>query len=200
MLPIHIVLASASDVRAMLLRSAGLDVAIDPARVDEESIKSALVAEGARPRDIADTLAEHKARQRSSRHSRKLVLGCDQVLHFQEEILSKPLNVHDCKQQIMRLSGHRHELLSAAVLYDNGAPIWRHVGIVTITMRPLSQTFVEDYVGRNWHSISNSLGGYKLEEEGVRLVENIKGDYFHVLGLPLLELLNFFHQRGDMTS
>lgn len=192
------ILASGSEIRATLLRNAGLPIEVVRPRVDEEAIKAALVAEEARPRDIADALAEHKARRVSVKHPDSLVLGCDQVAELKREMLSKPAHPEEARAQLRALSGRRHKLLSAAVIYHQGAPLWRHVGVVRLTMRALSDRYVEDYVERNWDSIRHSVGGYKLEEEGVRLFSHIEGDYFTVLGLPLTELLSYLIERGEL--
>lgn len=199
MLPI-LTLASGSEIRAQLLRNAGLNIDVKPARVDEGMIKQAMLAENAKPRDIADTLAEMKARKVSESEPDQLVLGCDQVLDHQGKILDKPDSIQSAVDQITSLRGDRHSLLSAAVIYENGKPIWRHVGVVRLRMRDLSDAYIAGYVERNWNSIKYSVGSYKLEEEGVRLFSSIEGDYFHVLGMPLLELLNFLTLRGDISS
>lgn len=193
-----IILASASEIRAQLLRNAGIAIEIDPARIDESSIRAALEAEGARTRDIADALAEGKARRVSGRHPDALVLGCDQIAEVGDEILSKPETPGKAADQLRRLSGRRHRLHSAAVLYHDNRPVWRHVGQVTLTMRALSAAYVTAYVRRNWDSIRHSVGGYKLEEEGARLFSRIEGDYFTVLGLPLIELLTYLIARGEL--
>lgn len=193
-----IILASGSEIRAQPLRNAGVAITIDPARIDEQPIRAALEAEGARPRDIADALAEGKARQVSSRNPGALVLGCDQIAEVNGEILGKPENPRQAEDQLRRLSGHRHRLHSAAVLYHEDRPVWRHVGQVTLTMRDLSSAYLADYLRRNWDSIRHSVGCYKLEEEGVRLFSRIEGDYFNVLGLPLIELLTYLIARGEL--
>lgn len=192
------ILASASEIRATLLRNAGLNVEVSPARIDEDAIKLALQAEDAPPRDIADTLAEMKARKVSFGRPDALVLGCDQVLQIDKECLSKPTSQEDAVAQLRRLRGKTHKLLSAAVLYNAGEPQWRFVGEVRLTMHTLSDGFIEDYVARNWDSIRYSVGGYKLEEEGARLFSRVNGDYFTVLGLPLLDLLSYLSLRGDL--
>jgi len=197
-MPTRFILASGSEVRATLLRNAGIDIDVLPARVDEAAVKAGLAAEGASPRDVADALAEHKAWRISSKHPEALVLGCDQVAEFKGTLLSKPETPAEASAQLAALSGQTHKLLSAAVLFLAGAPLWRHVGTVRLTMRPLSPGFVDDYVARNWHSIRHSVGGYKLEEEGVRLFSRIEGDYFNVLGLPLMELLSYLIDRGEI--
>ncbi len=192
----RIVLASGSQIRRELLRNAGLDVEVKPVKVDEAMIRDAMVAEGASPRDIADALAEQKARRGGQRDPDALVLGCDQVLAFDGQVFSKPKDRAELRAQLDRLNGNRHQLLSAAVLWQDGRAVWRHVGIVRLTMRECSDAFLDDYIDRNWSSICTSVGGYKLEEEGVRLFQRIEGDYFHVLGLPLLELLGYLTIRG----
>ena len=197
---VPLILASGSEIRAQLLRQACLDFDVQKARVDEESITAALLAEEAKPRDIADALAEMKARKVSEKNPGALVLGCDQVLDFQGKLLSKPKDPEDAVAQLRDMQDDRHALLSAAVLYENGEPLWRHVGVVRLRMRPLSESYIESYVTRNWESIQHAVGCYKLEEEGVRLFSNIQGDYFHVLGMPLLELLNYLTLRGDLPS
>lgn len=186
---VSLVLASGSSIRRDLLVNAGLEIDVRPVRVDEISIRDAMKAEGAPPRDIADALAEQKARRGSQKSPGALVLGCDQVLDLDGDILGKPETPQDARAQLDRLNGTKHRLLSAAVLYRDGQPLWRHVGVARLTMRQVSADYLEDYVVRNWQSIRHSVGGYKLEEEGVRLFQRIDGDYFTILGLPLLELL-----------
>ncbi|WP_120500010.1 nucleoside triphosphate pyrophosphatase [Roseovarius sp. EL26] len=193
-----IILASSSEIRQTLLKNAGISVEALPARVDEPAIKSAMIAEGARVRDIADALAEQKARKISAKRPGALVLGCDQALSFDGGLISKPANKDEMKDQLRTLSSQKHELLSAAVIYENFSPVWRHIGVVKMTMRKLSEDYIDDYADRNWDSVHYCVGGYKLEEEGSRLFSRIDGDYFHVLGLPLLEVMTFLIDRGDL--
>lgn len=191
-----ILLASASEIRLSLLRAANVPATAQPARIDEDSIRAALEAEGASPRDLADTLAEMKARKIAEKQPAALVLGCDQVLEMKGRIFAKPETPEDARAQLCALRGQTHRLLSAAVLYENGQPVWRHVGQARLTMRDFSDGYLDDYLTRNWDSIRHAVGCYKLEEEGIRLFSAVEGDHFTILGLPLLPLLSYLGARG----
>lgn len=196
----QLILASGSPVRAALLEQARIPFTAKPARVDEEAVKASLLAEGASPRDVADALAELKALKVSERNPGVLVLGCDQVLDLEGGLLSKPASPDEARLQLNALSGKPHKLYSAAVICEDGRPLWRQIGEVRLRMRPLSAGFIDDYVSRNWDSIRETVGCYKLEEEGVRLFTRIDGDYFSVLGLPLLDVISYLSLRGDLTT
>jgi len=199
-MPQPLVLASTSDIRQTLLRDAGLGFDVVPALVDEETVRDSMLAEDASPRDIADALAELKATKVSQKHPDALTIGCDQVLNLQGRLLSKPKSPEEARAQLLDMRGKRHDLLSAAVICEGGKPIWRHVGVVRMTMRSFSDAYLDGYVERNWESIRHSVGAYKLEEEGVRLFSRVEGDYFTVLGLPLLDLLSYLTLRGDLEQ
>ena len=196
----RLILASASTIRRELLRRAGIEVEAMAARVDEEQIRAALQAEGAKPRDVADTLAEMKARKLAERHGDAVVIGCDQVLEFEGEVWGKADSPDAARAQLRRLRGKEHRLLSAVVLYEQAKPVWRHVGEVRLTMRPFTDDYLDDYLARNWDQIRHSVGGYQLEGEGVRLMTRVEGDYFTVLGLPLVPLLTYLGQRGFIPA
>lgn len=194
------ILASTSPTRLQMLRAAGLDPTAVAPRVDEATIRDALVAEGAHPRDIADTLAEMKARKVAEKHPTALVLGCDQVLALDRQTFAKPETQDDARQQLRQLRGKTHKLLSALVIYENAEPVWRFVGEARLTMHQFSDAYLDDYVTRNWDSIRHSVGCYKVEEEGVRLFSAITGDHFTILGLPLLPLLAWLGNRGMIAT
>ncbi len=195
-----LILASGSEIRAELLRRANVNFQIKNPRVDEDLIKDSLLAEGTSPRDIADALAESKARKVAGQNPDDLVLGCDQVLEFEGTLISKAASPEDAMVLLKRMRGKRHSLFSAAVIYEDAKPVWRHMGQVRLHMREASDKFLSDYVERNWDSIKHAVGCYKLEEEGPRLFTRIEGDHFNVLGLPLLELLSYLTLRGTLES
>ena len=195
-----IILASKSESRARLLRNAGVACTVTPARIDEDMVKMALEAEDAPPRDIADTLAEMKARKVAEKSQGGVVLGCDQVLSFKGRVLSKPETPDAARDQLTALRGETHQLLSAAVIYEDQKTVWRHVGVARLTMRDFSDDYRDDYIDRNWDSIRWSVGGYKIEEEGIRLFRMVQGDTFTIQGLPLLELLSYLTLRGTLPT
>lgn len=194
------ILASTSPTRLQMLRAAGLDPTPIAPRVDEAAIRDALTAEGAHPRDIADTLAEMKARKVAEKHPTDIVLGCDQVLALDRQTFAKPETPDDARAQLRQLRGKTHKLLSAAVVYENAEPVWRHVGEARLTMRDFSDAYLDDYLTRNWDSVRHSVGCYKIEEEGVRLFSAIQGDHFTILGLPLIPLLAWAGTKGMIAQ
>ena len=196
----HLILASTSPTRLQMLRAAGLAVEAVAPRVDEAAIRDALTAEGAHPRDIADALAEMKARKVAEKRPGAIVLGCDQVLALDRETFAKPETPEDARDQLRRLRGRSHKLHSAVVAYRNAEPVWRHVAEARLTMHAFSDAYLDDYLTRNWDSIRHSVGCYKVEEEGVRLFSAISGDHFTILGLPLLPLLAWAGTQGMIAT
>jgi septum formation protein len=191
-----LILASGSAGRAALLDRAGVPFEVMPAAVDEAAVKAGMLAEGAPPRDIADALAELKAFRIAGRAPDRLVLGADQVLVCEGRLHDKPRDLDEAREQLRSLRGRRHELLSAAVVFEAVRPVWRHVGRAQLTMRVFSDAFLESYLAEHGGELLSTVGCYRLEDGGAQLFTRIDGDLFTVMGLPLLELLGFLRTRG----
>jgi septum formation protein len=192
------ILASKSHIRADLLTRIGLPFTVQTAPVDEDTIKASLLAEGYKPRDIADALAEAKAGRMATKRPDALVLGADQVLDLDGAILSKAKTRDEAADHLSRLSGKAHKLYSAAVIFHEARPIWRHIGEARLTMHHLSDAFIADYLDRTWDQVQYCVGCYQVEAEGAGLFSQISGDYFSILGLPLLPLQTFLIDRGEI--
>ncbi len=195
-----ILLASGSRIRRDLLTNAGLEFEVLTARVDEDTIKQSLLAEKAKPRDIADALAEFKALKVAGKRPDALVIGCDQILDLKGQVFSKPGSPQEAIDQLSQLRGGTHSLHSAAVIFEDGKPVWRSVQESKLTMRSFSDAYLHAYVERNWDDIRYCVGGYQLEAEGARLFARISGDYFTVLGIPLLDVLNYLSLKGAIDG
>lgn len=195
-----LILASASASRRAMLEAAGVPFAVEPARIDEAALKGALLAEGAKPREVADALAEIKAVSVSRRFPHALTLGADQVLAADGRLFDKPADLAAAKAQLRALSGRRHELVSAAVLARGGEAIWRCAETARLDMRPLSEAFLQCYVEAAGEDILSCVGAYRLEGLGAQLFERIEGDYFTVLGLPLFAVLDSLRRQGAIES
>ncbi|MFQ5624543.1 MAG: Maf family protein [Paracoccaceae bacterium] len=191
-----LVLASASEIRSALLRNSGIAVETRPVRVDEAAIKATMLSGGAAPRDIAAELAENKAMRAATRDPERLVLGCDQVLVLEGRLFDKPGDLAEARAQLRKLRGKAHELFAAAVMVEDGRPVWRHVGRAGLTMRSFSDAFLENYLEEHGEEVLCCVGCYRLEGAGAQLFTRVEGDYFSVLGLPLLEVLGFLRSKG----
>jgi septum formation protein len=168
-------------------------------RVDEEAAKMSFRARGLSARDLADALAELKAVRVSMSRPGDIVLGCDQTLELDDNMmLDKPGD--DVAGQLRLLSGRTHRLFSAVVAVENGQPVWRSVDKATLRMRVLSDAFIDDYVAREGHAVLGCVGGYRVEGLGAQLFAKIEGSHFTILGLPLLPLLDWLRVRGVLTS
>jgi septum formation protein len=197
---LKLVLASASTIRKTMLCNAGLEIAVDPAHIDEGALKSRLWNEGAAVATVAIELAAQKAAAVAGRHRGALVIGADQMLECDGAWLDKPPDRAAAERQLQTLSGRAHRLISAAVVLDNGREAWRMADSVTLHMRPLSPAFIASYLDRLGPAACASVGAYQLEGLGAQLFTRIEGDYFTVLGLPLLPLLAFLRQRGIISE
>lgn len=199
-MPAALILASGSEARQTLLTNAGVVYRSEIPRIDEQNITAALLAEGTTPRDIADRLAEMKATKIAAKHPADWVIGCDQTGDFDGHLMGKPDSPEQAADRLWAMRGKRHSLYSAVVVYHDNAPVWRHIGQVRLTMRAFSRDFLDAYVDRNWDAIRHCAGAYQLEHEGVRLFSRVEGDYFTVLGLPLVELLSYLTLRGVLEE
>ena len=194
-----IVLASTSASRRAMLTAAGVAHEALPALVDEDAIKAGL-GEVA-PRDLADALAEMKAIKVSKRVPGTLVLGGDSVVAVEDgTLLDKPVDRADAEQHLKLLSGKRHDLYSAAVIAENGRAVWRHVDRARLWVRPLSDAFIAEYLDLEWPAIAGCVGCYRVEGPGVQLFSRIEGSHYTILGMPLLNILDYLRTRGQLTS
>lgn len=193
-----LVLASASAIRRSMLQAAGLAFEVDPANVDEAGAKAGFRDAGLTPREQASALAELKALSVSERRG-GLVIGADQMLALDTETLDKPRDMGEARDHLQRLRGRDHELLCAAVVARDGAVIWRCVQTPKLRMHAFSDGFMDAYLARAGDAVLASVGAYQLEGLGAQLFERVDGDYFSVLGLPLLPLLAFLREQGAIA-
>jgi len=196
----RLILASASAARLALLRGAGLAVDARPAHIDEAEIKAAARADGATPDDAALLLAELKATRIARRQPDALVIAADQLLVVGEEWLDKPPTLDAARAQLLTLRGRTHTLITAVLCQRGDARIWHHVTRPSLTMREFSEEFLNAYLAAEGDALTAWVGSYRLEGMGVQLFERIEGDYFSILGLPLLPLLGFLRQHGAAVA
>lgn len=195
-----VVLASASRSRLGLLRCAGIDLRAEPARVDEAEVKASLLAEKAAATVAAETLAEFKARKVSRHEPGALVIGADQILECDGRWFDKPPDRAAAAEHLRALSGKTHALVTAACVVRDGIRIWHHGEAPQLTMRPFDEAFIESYLDTAGPGILQTVGAYQLEGLGAQLFSRVNGDYFTILGLPLLPLLGFLREHGVPAS
>lgn len=182
-----------------MLEAAGVTFEVEVPRVDEEAAKASLRAEGMKARDQALALSELKALSVSQGRD-AFVIGADQMLALEGEVFDKPKTAAEGREHLLRLRGRKHELITAVVVARGGDVIWRHIDTPQLTMRSFSDDFLEDYFARAGEGVLTSVGAYQLEGLGAQLFERVEGDYFSVLGLPLLPLLAFLREHQAARS
>lgn len=190
-----VVLASASPTRLALLRNAGVACEAVPAPIDEEELKTAIKAEGADASALAEALAAIKAQAVARRFAGRLVIGADQVLECDGWLWDKPADRSAARAQLLALAGRMHMLVSAVVIFEDGREVWHHVGRARLWMRPFGGEFVDAYLDAAGDDVLGSVGVYRLEGFGAHLFARIEGDWFTILGLPLLPLLDYLRVR-----
>lgn len=195
----QLILASASNARASLLRNAGLDVGIHPADIDESAIKTKMIADGADAAEIASALAREKSNS-VSLDGDAMVIGADQVLVHDGSLLDKPRSMGEAATHLRTLRGSTHQLISAVSVSRNGLPIWSTTAVAGLYMRKFSDAFLDEYLNRFGDLALTSVGAYHLEGLGAQLFDRIDGDYFTILGLPLLELLAFLRSQDILAE
>ena len=184
-----------------MLSSAGVAFTAVRPDVDEEGAKAAFRAQGLSARNLADALAELKSLKISKRYPSDFVLGSDQTLSLDDGMMFDKAETREgLATQLTRLSGRTHILTSAAVIAHGGQVIWRHIEQCHMTMRPLSLSFIDEYVAAEGDALLSCVGGYKIESRGIQLFSAIKGSYHAILGLPLIPLLDYLRTRGVLAS
>lgn len=198
--PRPLILASASKSRANLMRAAGLAFDVIPAHVDEEAIKASLKADGSSAADCALALAEFKAGTVSQRYPEALVIGADQMLDCEGSWFDKPKDVAGARHHLMALRAKTHLLPTSVAVALNGAPIWHYTGTPRLSVRPFTDAFLDEYLAAVGPAVTSSVGAYHLEGRGAQLFSKVEGDFFTVLGLPLLELLAFLREHQMVST
>jgi septum formation protein len=195
-----LILASKSPFRALLLKNAGIHFTAQGAHIDERAIEAPLQESGVTPEDVALILAEAKALDVSERNKSALVIGSDQTLSLDDVVFHKPDDMEDARRHLLKLSGKTHQLNSAVTLALDGETVWRHVSIARLTMRNLDPAFIGRHLASVGENALSSVGAYQYEGAGVQLFEKIDGDYFTIVGLPLLPLLSELRKRGAIDA
>ncbi|MES2445059.1 MAG: nucleoside triphosphate pyrophosphatase [Pseudomonadota bacterium] len=197
----RLVLASQSASRRAMLDAAGVPYEAVSPQVDEDSAKASLLGAKVAPRDLADALAELKALKVSGMVPQALVLGGDSVVALADgTLLDKPVSREDAAAHLRAMSGATHDIYSAAVIAEGGRPVWRHVDRARLVVRVLSEDFIEDYLDQEWPAISGCVGCFRIEGPGVQLFAATQGNHFTILGMPLLNILDYLRVRGVMAS
>ena len=195
-----LILASASPTRRRLLAAAGFEFALEPAGLNEELIKQEFRSGGRGAADCALALAEAKARAVAVRRPDALVIGADQILHCAGKWFDKPADIEEVRIQLQSLRGRTHELVTAVCVVEDRARVWHTLSSAELSMWRFSDAFLDWYLAAEGPAVLGSVGAYRLEGRGIQLFDKIKGDYFAILGLPLLELADFLRKRQALRS
>jgi septum formation protein len=196
----RIILASGSPFRKQLLDNAGVTVDVVRPEIDERAVEAPLKETGATPEDVALVLAEAKAVSVSEQHPAALVIGSDQTLSLDDRIFHKPADMETARRHLLALSGETHQLNSAVVIARDGEALWRHVEIARLSMRDLDPEFIGRHLARVGEKALTSVGAYQIEGEGIQLFERVEGDFFTIMGMPLLPLLAKLRELGAVDG
>ena len=195
-----LILASGSQARARMLREAGVEIEITVAHIDETALMQSFRQEGLPPARVAEALAELKAQRISAKNPGRLVLGADQMLDCAGTWLEKPRDLAEARRHLENLRGKSHRLISSAVLVRDGARLWHHTAAADLTMRSFSDAFLDAYLRDAGDAVLGSVGAYQLEGLGAQLFARIEGDFFTILGLPLLAVLDILREQGMLKA
>lgn len=195
----RIVLASGSQIRADILKNAGLDFDVIVKPVDEAAIKEALLSENVPMRDIADALAEAKS-VRVSRIETGLVIGADQIMVMDKTLYDKPKTIEEARVRLLDMRGKTHSLIGAIVISEGGQAVWRQSSKTQLHVRDFSEQFLDGYLKAEGDLVLKSVGGYRFEGRGSQLFSYVEGDFFSILGLSLLPVLDYLRLRGAIET
>jgi len=195
----RIILASGSAIRKEILDGAGLNYVVIAKPVDEAAIKEAMLAEKSRLPDIAAALAEAKA-MRVSRIETGFVIGADQIMVMDGQLYDKPKTIDEARDRLKFMRGKTHQLIGAVVICENGQPVWRYMSKTKLTMRDFSDDFLNWYIEQEGVLVTKSVGAYRFEGLGSQLFSDVDGDFFSILGLSLLPVLDYLRLRGAILS
>lgn len=197
------ILASGSAVRAKLLSNAGVPFRAIPAEIDEDALKNAYLKNASNPSELESLalyLAQEKAKDVSSRHPEALILGADQILLFEGQVFNKPRDADDLRQNLKILRGKTHQLINGTTLFRDRDEIWSQTKTCRLTMRDFSDAFIDSYIEAMGDSVLACVGGYQFEAMSVQLFDHVDGDYFTILGLPVLDLMDPLRNAGVLAT
>ena len=199
MIPPRVILASGSAIRRQIMLNAGIKFDVIARPIDEAFIKQSMLEVCAKPSDIAAALAEAKA-MHVSREEPGLVIGADQIMVMDDKLYDKPATMAEARERLMVMRGKVHYLIGAVVICRSRAPVWRHLAKTKLTMRDFSDEFLDEYLENEGEQILKSVGAYRFEGPGAQLFSSVEGDFFSILGLSLLPVLDYLRSQGVIAS